>query len=326
MNNYRTDLINHISQLRGSNVISYIGGDRQNMSIRIAPDIIPVFYKHLEKMGKSSKIDLFLFTKGGDVLTALRLVELLYEYTDDFSVLIPYKSYSAGTLISLGASEIVMTKLAELSPIDPNVTSTFNPLDSNNPNVRLPISVEDVYSFFNIATDEMGLKTDDSLVKVFSLLSEHVHPLAIGSVYRSHAMIRSIANKLLLKHINPSEKYKINEIIENLTENLHSHSYMISRQEAKNLIKLPITYCDNDLEKYMWNLYKTYENDLLLDRPFAPEQILTPNGKFSVCCGIIESNYYTDGYIFEGNIPKIPNVKNSLDSINITEQGWRQLR
>ena len=46
-------------------------------------------------------------------------------FCEDFKVIVPVKCMSAGTLISLGASRIVMTKQATLDPID---TSVQHPL------------------------------------------------------------------------------------------------------------------------------------------------------------------------------------------------------
>jgi hypothetical protein len=325
MNEYRREILTKISQLRQSNVICYVGGDRQNVSIRLAPDIIPVFYKYLNQIGKSDKIDLFLFSKGGDVLTSLRLVELIYEYTGNFSVLIPYKAYSAGTLICLGASEILMTKMAELSPVDPNVTSIFNPVDDCNPQIKVPINVEDVYSFLSIANDVVGLKSDEAMIKVFTNLTEHVHPLAVGSIYRTHALIRSVAKSLLMTHMDYNDEYKVNEIINTLTERIHSHSYMITRREARDIIKLPVTYCSDELEDLLWQLYRAYEEDLKLNEPFSPEKNADINGRFSVCSGIIETISSTEGYVFDGIMGRTNNDPNSPVNINIVNQGWRPL-
>jgi len=320
----KKEYLKRISKLRQSNVICYISGDRQNVNTRIAPDIIPVFHGHLERMKNKGNIDLILYTKGGDVLTALRLVQLIYEYTDKFSVLIPFKAYSAGTLISLGASEIIMTKMAELSPVDPNVTSIFNPDDPNNPLAKIPISVEDVYSFIMIAREIIGIKQEEYLVKVFSKLIDYVHPLALGTIHRTYSLIRSVAEKLLLIHMDEKEKEKINEIVNNLTEKLFSHSYMITRREAKERIKLPITYCSDELEENIWALYKDYEEELLLGKTFVPEENADMSGRFGVCCGVIDSLTRTDGYIFEGIIQRAhdPNVPND---VNIINQGWKKI-
>ncbi len=317
----RKELIQKISAIRQSSVITYIGGDRQNISTRIAPDIIPVFYKHLKNLSSPKKLDLFLFTKGGDVHTAIRLVQLVYEFTNYFSVLIPFKAYSAGTLIALGASEIIMTRMGELSPVDPHVTSMFNPQDPRNPAARLPVNVEDVYSFFKV-TKDLGIRNEAALVEVFSRLLEHVHPLALGNLYRSYSLIRSIAKRLLLTHIDSSQSERVNHVVDNLTKKLFSHSYMISRKEALESIKLPIVYASDELEDALLELYELYEKDLMLEMPFDPELGADSTGRFSVASGIIESIDRTDRYVFDGVIEK------SLDpglpcGVTIISQGWK---
>jgi len=319
-------LIMEISEMRQSRVICYICGDRQNVSTRIAPDIIPVFYNHLEQFGPSEKIDLFLFTKGGDVHTALRLVQLIYEYTKNFSVLIPYQAYSAGTLVCLGASEIVMTKMAELGPVDPNVTSVFNPEDPRNPSVKLPINVEDVYSFFALAKEILGTDDLEGLARMFSRLIDHVHPLALGTVYRTYALIRAVAKKLLLTHMEADAEPEINEIVASLTEKFFSHSYTINRVEAKDALHLPVTFCHDELENKIWQLYEQYRYDLMLEKPFIPEINAGDDGRFSVCCGIIESTFRTDGYMFEGMVQRM-NVPDPVvsDNVNIIDQGWKEI-
>ena len=112
---HRVEIIKKICELRGSSVLCYVTGDRDNVNTRIAPDVTQVFYRHLEMYGDNQQVDLFLYTRGGDVLTPWRLVHLIREYTPRFCVLVPYRRYSAGTLLCLGADEIVMGKMAELA-------------------------------------------------------------------------------------------------------------------------------------------------------------------------------------------------------------------
>jgi len=323
MTNHRKILLNELEKIRGSKLICYIGADRQSISTRIAPDIIPVFYKHLVSLGPIKKLDLFLFTKGGDVLTALRLVDLIYEFTDQFSLIVPYKAYSAGTLIALGASEIIMNKTGELSPIDPNVTSIFNPQDPLNATARLPVSVEDIYSFFSITTN-LGIVNEDAMVPVFLRLLDTVQPLAIGSLYRSYLLIKDVARKLLLKHLdNNSEEQKINDIVEKLTKKFFSHNYIIGRKEALESLKLPVIYSTEVLESKIWLLYENYEAYLDLNKPYSPELSADNNGNFMVSCGIIESLYRSDEYIFKGILEK--DSTDTVRNVNILEQGWQKI-
>jgi hypothetical protein len=324
MTNHREDLLNELEQIRNSKIICYIGADRQSISTRIAPDIIPVFYKHLVSLGPIKKLDLFLFTKGGDVLTALRLVDLIYEFTDQFSLLIPYKAYSAGTLIALGASEILMNKTGELSPIDPNVTSIYNPQDPLNSTARLPVSVEDIYSYFSV-TKNLGIVNEDAMVQVFLRLLDSVQPLAIGSLYRSYLLIKDVARKLLMRHFdNISEEQKINDIVKKLTKKFYSHNYIIGRKEALESLKLPVVYSTEVLESKIWSLYENYEAYLELDKPYCPELSADSNGNFMVSCGIIESLHLSDEYIFKGVLEK--DTSDTVRNVNILEQGWQRIK
>lgn len=322
MTNQRKELIKELEEIRGSRIIAYIGGDRQSISTRVAPDIIPVFYKHLAKLGSHNyKFDLFLYTKGGDVLTALRLVDLIYEFTDQFSILIPYKAYSAGTLVALGASEIVMNKTGELSPIDPNVTSIYNPQDPLNPSARLPVSVEDIYSFFAV-TKNLGINNEDAMVQVFLRLLDTVQPLAIGSLYRSYLLIKDVAKKLLVKHLDHSlEQHRINDIVKKLTKKFFSHNYIIGRKEARDSLQLPVVYSSENLESKIWALYESYESYLNLNSPYNPELSADNIGNFTVSCGIIESLERSDEYVFKGYLEKDNNIVRNVD---IIEQGWLQ--
>lgn len=323
MYNQRLTLIDKIAELRRSNVICYITGDRENIGTRIAPDIIPVFYEHLEMMDKQKPLDLIIYTKGGDVLTALRLVNLIYEYTDKFSVLVPFKALSSGTIVCLGASEIVMGKMSELSPIDPKITGIFNPKDPNNLTAKIPISVEDVSAYFTLIKEKVGITSDEALAEIVSLLIDHIHPLAIGTVYRTHFLIRSVARNLLLKHIPSEKEEQIEKIVDNLTTNSFSHDYLITRNEAKEVLNLPVIYAEQEVESILWKLFRLYEKLLNLKEPFIPEQAADNSGNFYTVAGVIESCVKTDFFEFHGNISQQRMDGNQLHfRVNITKQGW----
>jgi len=126
-------LISIIEGNRKSRLITYITGDRQPFATRIAEDTIPIFNRHLENLASTEKVSLFLYTRGGDLVTPLKLVKLIKSYCKEFELLIPYRAHSAGTLIALGADKIAMGRLAELSPVDPTTMHPFNPPDPSFP-------------------------------------------------------------------------------------------------------------------------------------------------------------------------------------------------
>jgi hypothetical protein len=269
-------LISEIELERASKLLIYVTSDRQPpLAAKIALDTTPIFYNHLSRIGNFKKIDLFIFSTGGDVILPWRLVNLIREYCKNFGVLIPYKSHSAATMIALGADEIIMGVLGELSPIDPNIVSPFNPPHPDVPKEpKIEIGVEDVFGYLNLAKEKLGITEQTNVVKVLEKLIERIHPLAIGGVYRTHSLIRLLALKLLKLHMKQKNEVKLaQQIVDNLVEKLYYHGYLINRIEAKNLglkIRIPST----KLEDLMWKLYLAYAEEMGLGKPFNPSNYL----------------------------------------------------
>ena len=274
----RLKLIKELEEKRGSRIICYLTGDRRGFETKIAPDILTYFYEHLLEMGKVDAIDLFLYSTGGLTMAGWRIVTLIREFCKKFSVLVPFKAQSCASLISLGADEVIMTKMGELSPIDPSVTTPFNPTASPAPTPGpsrqvVPVNVEDVVGYFELAKEQAGFNKPEELDKVFDNLAKNIHPLALGNVYKARLQIRMLAKNLLKMHL--SAEKKIDKIVKAFTEELYSHDYLISRGEAKKKIGLSsVIYPDTDLETRIWNLYRVYENDLEINNIFNPDVFL----------------------------------------------------
>lgn len=328
METARVKLLRDIEKARGSRVLSYVTGDRQGLTTVIGDDAVRVLYPNLEAIGNCEQLDLFLYSRGGTTLAPYRMVQLMREYCKKLCVLVPYRAHSAATLLCLGADEIVMGRLGELSPVDPAAANPFNPPDPVNPMGRVPISVEDVISYLSLAREKASLTDPESLREVFKSLTEKVHPLALGNIQRSHSLIRLLARKLLALHLDPQKhKSKIEATVETLTEKLYTHDYAITRYEAKNSLDLKIVYADSDLEALMWRLYEEYEKDLKIREPFNPTVLLGENTSvdFSMQGAVIESTARTDAFHFEGmftrtNNPAVPFIA------NMKVQEWRKVR
>ncbi len=265
----RKDLIERIEGNRHSRVVTYLTSDRQGpLNAKIALDVIPILSNQLRKIGKTDKIDLFIYSSGGDTMVPWRLVSMIREYCQTFSVLIPYKAHSAATMISLGADEIIMSDLSELSPIDPSTSNVFNPVDPQNAQNRIPISVEDVTAYFDLAKNKFGIKNDEDLTKIFSKFVEanpQIHPLALGNVNRIHNLIRLLAKQLLKSHTAPLSDQEIEKIVEYFTEKLYSHQYFIGRKEAKESLGLKnVVYADAVLSDLLTQLYEGYREEMQL--------------------------------------------------------------
>jgi ClpP class serine protease len=66
-------------------------------------------------------IDLIVHTPGGLVLAAGQIAHALRRHAAKVTVFVPHYAMSRGTLIALGADEIVMDPNAVLGPVDPQI-------------------------------------------------------------------------------------------------------------------------------------------------------------------------------------------------------------
>ncbi len=275
----RCSLIQQIEALEKSRLLCYVAGDRRGLETKIAGDVLPLIYEHLRDIETVPKLDLFLYTVGGDSLAGWGIVNLLREFCNTVGVIIPFRALSCGTLIALGADELIMAKGGQLSPVDPSLASPYNPPapgQGQPGSVQLlPVSVEDMVGYLKLARDEVGVKGDDGLSKIMVALSEKVHPLALGAVYRSREQIGLLARKLLAMH--EGDKDKVEQIVDTLTKELPSHQYLISRKEAKEGVGLKVKKPSPELEELIWRLYKEYEGWLQLDVPYNAEAVLGTN-------------------------------------------------
>jgi len=337
----KINLIQEIEKKRGSKIITYITSDRPGpVNARVAMDIIPIISEQLRKIGKVSKIDLFLYTAGGDTMVPWRLVSMIREYCDTFSVIVPYKAHSAGTMIALGADEIVMSDLSEISPIDPSTANIFNPSDPTNPQNKIPISVEDVIAYFDLAKNKFGIKTDEDLTKIFNKFTEsnpQIHPLALGNVNRTHNLIRLLAKRLLKSHKEPIKEEQIEKIVEFFTEKLYSHMYFIGRKEAKEDLGVKsVVDADAELSKLMSDLYVEYSNEMELQNAvWNPENELganTSQNRKEYKVAYVESEKLSKAYKLtmefkrqQVMVPQQNGVQIPQEQVvmRVVEQGWK---
>lgn len=118
----------------------------------------------------------------------------------------------------------------------------------------------------------------DNLVRVFEKLTTSIHPLAIGGVYRTHALIRAVAAKMLALHMKEkTESQRIPKIVDDLAEKLYYHGYLINRAEAEDL-GLKVVPPKGSVADLMWQLYLTYESEMELGTQFDAMSFATSGG------------------------------------------------
>lgn len=330
------DLIKNLEKKRNSKILVYVVSTREGTDFQIADDAVRIIFDHLNKLKikKSEKLDLFIHSFGGVGTIPWKLVNLIREFTDDFEVIVPYKAYSAATLIALGANKIVMSPMAELGPIDPKVGNEFNPI---TPHGRpIGINVEDVASYISFIKDFAGISHEDELIQAINILASKVHPLALGNVHRFYSQSRMMAKKLMMLHMDTKEEHIIDDIVETLTSKLFFHGHPINRREAKEMQLKVEERIPKEIERMMWELYSVYEEEMEMCSPFIPKDILNSSGsdmeEVTLCGAIIESVEGKDIFSSQCRItrPNIPpnaplplQIQASTDAVVISlKNGW----
>ena len=77
---------------------------------------------NIHGMDQTKGLDIFLHTPGGDIAATESLVDYIHKmFGNNVRAIIPQLSMSAGTMIALSCSEILMGKQSNLGPIDPQM-------------------------------------------------------------------------------------------------------------------------------------------------------------------------------------------------------------
>lgn len=324
------------------------------LSTQFHADLKECLYRILKESPTTNGLDIFLYTRGGDANSVWPIACLLHEFDSDFEVLVPFRAHSAGTMLSLAAKKIVMTRLAELSPIDPTTGNNFNPIDPSQQGNRLGISVEDVRAYQDFLRESLRMHKDDEelsedekliLSPFIQKLVDSIHPLALGNVHRTYQLVARLAKKLLKLH--EIEGRNVEKIVCALTVDTYSHLHMIGREEAVEILgSKQVLPASDDLETKLDALLKRYEEDFQLRSTLFGMRFIEPNiseKEFRFIGGVVESRHW--GYVFEtkGKItqfsklsqgvnvqippgqpmPLVPGLPREL-SLEISEQRWHR--
>lgn len=326
----RTELLRQIEEGRGSKVVLYATGDRRGLETRIGQDVIDLFVDHLDEIGPVPKISLVLYTSGGSTSAAWNLVNLIRMFCDDFEVIAPGKCMSAGTIICLGADRIVMTKQATLGPIDPTLHHSLGPpIPGANPDARVGVSVEEVNGYLDAIRACNG--GADYEGKALLDLSNKVHPLVLGQIFRSRQQIRDFAHRLLKDRIDES---KAGRIVEFLCSESGSHDYTINRREASAL-GLPIDKCSETLYPTLSAVTRSLSEQMQLREPFQMNAFAASAGTvdYEFTRAVVESvDHGAHHFVSTGRVetaefvsPEHPSIKQTAIRDDRTFDAWRKI-
>ena len=207
-----------------------------------------VFTELRSRQPNTEQLDVLVSSGGGDIDAAYNLALLFRRFAKkELTFIIPRWAKSAATLLICGGDEILMTPVAELGPLDPQITE-MNPLEQRVERFS-PLHIE---STLELIRDEFT-KGNDSLAD--GLMQRLQFPLTLGSFKKSLDVGSDYVEKLLgsrmLKGIDelPAQIGKV------LTTGYADHSWCITLEEASEL-GLKASELDEESLEIVWKIHQ----------------------------------------------------------------------
>ncbi|HYE79239.1 MAG TPA: SppA protein [bacterium] len=194
---------------------------------------------------------LCLSTWGGDAHAAYRIARLLRSRYKKFAVYVPAFCKSAGTLVAIGGSELVMTDEAELGPLDAQILrrgeigERASGLEVDEAIDWLQDRLLDSFREYlmDIRLSGMPTKLAAELAGTLSLglvtpIIAQVDPMRIGEIQRAVAIALEYGRRLGTS-LKPGA-------LDRLVTSYPDHSFVIDREEASELFKVVSPQTDHE--------------------------------------------------------------------------------
>lgn len=241
----RKSLIKLIEDNLGGKVICYFENPEHPFASISSHDVIQ-FEDLLRSAGDSENGFLILNSSGGSGNAAEKLLSMCRERFNNFVIVVPNFAKSAATMMCLGADKILMGYLAELGPIDPQITL---PGSSTIPARSFIDGLEMVRS---------NIKSGDPPNMYLSMLQK-VRPEIISMCTSAIADAECFAKNWLSKYMLKSDPDHAAKVAGWLSDGqtYKSHGKVIDYHEAKDTLKLDAEPIDSksELWYWIWELY-----------------------------------------------------------------------
>jgi hypothetical protein len=260
----RIALYTKIEEHRKRPLIVYVTSKREGVYATMATDALPHIIEQIDALPAGcDELDFLIASYGGDPMVAWRIMNLIKQRVKHVAVMIPQSAYSAATLVAFGANEIIMHPNGHLGPVDMQITTIGDSGQAKR------FSTEDISAFLDFVRDNLKITDQEHMRILFELTCKEVGSLVIGFSARSSKLAVDLGERLLALHMTDDEsRTKLRSIVENMSRKFQSHAYPVSRKEALELGLQVNKERDADLEKLMWEVWLSLEQDLKERTPF----------------------------------------------------------
>lgn len=199
----------------------------------LRPDIKNLFNLMSQKLGQVDDLNVLIHTNGGHPNTAYLLIQQIRKFAKNVNFLIPHHAYSGGTLMALGANQIIMGPYASLGPIDLQLFGGRLPLLNIDKYVEFVKHAKEITSDNRVGEVEGRFSTE-----LLLQLTKEIPPTKIGELFRLRKLSEYYAKILLSDYMFANLDYRqknVERIVKRLNSDYPDHSFDIDINIAKGL-------------------------------------------------------------------------------------------
>jgi len=198
----------------------------------------------------NARLDVILDSSGGDIHAAYNLARLFRRFArEELNFIVPRWAKSAATLLVCGGDKIYMGPIAELGPVDPQITE-FNQFEKRLEHFS-PLNMEATLDLIRNEFDHGNEKLANGLLQRLQF------PLTLGGIKKSLDVGKQYIVKLLTTRMFSGEgaEEQARAIGHALTEQYSDHGFCIDLDEAIS-IGLKVQELESTEFNLVWGLYK----------------------------------------------------------------------
>jgi hypothetical protein len=208
-----------------------------------------------DKTNSFDQIDFILESPGGSADDAYKIIRSLRKCFKIVNVIVPFWAKSAATLLSLGASNIIMDEYAEFGPLDVQLrkekedSPDFERESALNDEYSLKRiesrSLEQFQSFFSIVYEnpdipinknELSKQIFDYLSGFYEPLMKQINPYKLGDKKRKLLVGEKYAEKLITLYHPKLPKERKNFLVDYFINGCPDHGYVIDYDTISPLL------------------------------------------------------------------------------------------
>jgi len=239
------------------------------LSVDITRSVVDDVFDQLRTKYKEcgGRLSVVVDSGGGDIDAAYNLAMLFRKYGRDMlTFIVPRWAKSAATLLVCAGDNILMTPVAELGPVDPQITE-FNPLESRLEQFS-PLHIESTL-------DMIRQEYESGSEKLAKALMERLQfPLTLGSFRKSLEIGEQYLINLLETRMLTANKRQVEprEVAKRLTTGYANHGFCINLEEARS-IGLNVQELEGEQLDIVWELHRLNNQKRQLQSRIRSEEI-----------------------------------------------------